>query len=89
MLTRSGCVQIVCWAGLAAKSMATELESERDGRKRKISAGSPPPAEEEVIGPMPVAPENAAKKRKKGERPGCCYMEVKIVCQFNSSSLLL
>ncbi|XP_064385842.1 peptidylprolyl isomerase domain and WD repeat-containing protein 1-like [Halichondria panicea] len=45
--------------------MATELENERDGRKRKISAGSPPPAEEEVIGPMPVAPENAAKKRKK------------------------
>ncbi len=66
----------VCWAGLAAKSMASELESEseRDGRKRKISAGSPPPpAEEEVIGPMPVAPENAAKKRKKGEGPGCCY----------------
>lgn len=46
--------------------MATEVV--RESRKRTISAGSPPPAEdEEVIGPMPVAPEAAAKKKKKGE----------------------
>ncbi len=57
--------------GCAAESSMSEFESDRGGRKRKISAGSPPPAEEEVIGPMPVAPENAAKKRKKGEGPSC------------------
>ncbi len=68
--------------GCASESMATELENERDGRKRKISAGSPPPAEEEVIGPMPVAPENAAKKRKKGDLAAA--MEVKIVCQWRN-----
>ena len=47
--------------------MATE---ERETRKRKISADLPPPTEEddEVIGPMPVAPDNVAKKRKKSEQ---------------------
>ena len=44
--------------------------TEKDSRKRKISTDRPPPSEEddEVIGPMPVGPEIAAKKRKKGNR---------------------
>ena len=62
--------------------MATE---ERETRKRKISADLPPPTEEddEVIGPMPVAPDNVAKKRKKSEQTHGGKFEHRI-CQYAS-----
>ncbi len=58
---------------------ASELESER---KRKISAGSPPPAEEEVLDLCQWLLRMQPRRGRK-VRDLAAAMEVKIVCQFN------